>query len=152
MCRTTNGETNITLASSLTTGAGAKWNTGLWVAQVALAALYGMAAYMKLLMPTEALVQMGLVRVEGAPLWRVRGIGLAELAGLIGLILPAATRIRPEPTTLAALGLLIIQVLAIGFHLIRGEASVLGFNALNLTLCVFALWGRSRKSPVLARA
>jgi putative oxidoreductase len=129
-----------------------KWNIGLWVAQIALAALYGMAAYMKLLMAPEALVQMGLLWVEGAPLWVVRAIGFAELLGTLGLILPAATRIKPELTTLAALGLLVIQILAIGFHLIRGEVAVLPFNFIYLALAVLVLWGRSRKAPIAPRA
>lgn len=111
-----------------------------------------MAAYMKLLMAPEALVQMGLLWVEGAPLWVVRAIGFAELLGTLGLILPAATRIKPELTTLAALGLLVIQILAIGFHLIRGEVAVLPFNFIYLALAVLVLWGRSRKAPIAPRA
>lgn len=128
------------------------WNIGLWFAQVALAGLYGMAAYMKLMMSPDALVQMGLLWVEGAPLWAVRAIGFAELAGVVGLILPAATRILPKLTTYAALGLLIIQVLAIGFHLIRGEAAVLPFNLIYTALAVLVLWGRTSKAPITPRA
>lgn len=129
-----------------------KWNIGLWVAQIALAALYGMAAYMKLLMTPEALVQMGLVWVDGAPLWLVRSIGFVELAGAIGLILPAATRIKPELTSLAAVGLLAIQALAIPFHIFRGEFAALPFNLIYVALAVLVIWGRTRKAPITARA
>lgn len=132
-----------------TTGKG--WNIGLWAAQIALAGLYGMAAYMKLLMSPADLVQMGLLWVEGAPMALVRGIGFVELLGVIGLILPAATRIKPELTTLAALGLFAIQVLAIGFHMIRGEFSVLPFNVIYIGLAAFVLWGRSKKAPIAPR-
>lgn len=134
-----------------TTPSNTKWNIGLWVAQVALAALYGMAAYMKLLMSPAELVQMGLLWVENAPIALVRGIGFAELLGTIGLILPAATRIKPELTTLAALGLFVIQVLAIGFHMMRGEFSVLPFNLIYIALAAFVLWGRSKKAPIAPR-
>jgi hypothetical protein len=132
--------------------AGNGWHIGIWVAQIALALLYGMAAYMKLLMSPADLVAMGLLWVENAPILFVRAIGFAELLGVIGLILPAATRIRPELTIYAALGLLVIQVLAIGFHVMRGEFSVLGFNAIYLALAVLVLWGRGKKSPIAPRA
>ena len=132
--------------------AGTGWNITLWVAQIALAALYGMAAYMKLLMTPEALIQMGLLWVEGAPLALVRFIGFVELAGAIGLILPAATRIKPELTTLAAVGLLAIQALAIPFHAFRGEFAVLPFNLIYAALAVFIIWGRLRKAPIAPRA
>jgi len=55
----------------------------------------------------------------------VRFIGVSELAGALGLILPAATRIRPGLTPLAALGLSTIMALAMLFHLVRGEPQAL---------------------------
>ena len=48
-------------------------------------------------------------------------IGLAELAGAVGLIVPAATGIEPMLTTLAALGLSVIMLLAVAFHVRRHE-------------------------------
>ena len=81
----------------------------------------------------------------------MRFIGLAELAGIIGLILPAATRIRPELTRLAAIGLLAIQVLAIPFHILRAEFAPLPFNFLLVALALFIIWGRTRKAPITAR-
>ncbi|MEP3049244.1 MAG: DoxX family protein [Roseibium sp.] len=141
-----------TTDSSSTTPVKSGWNIGLWVAQIVLAAIYGMAAYMKLLMAPDALVQMGLLWVDGAPVWLVRAIGFAELLGAIGLILPTATRIKPELTTLAALGLLVIQVLAIGLHVYRGEFATLPFNAIYLALSALVLWGRTRKAPIAPRS
>jgi len=130
---------------------GAGWNIGLWVAQVALAGLYAMGAYMHLLLSPAELGAMGAVWAENAPMWLVRFIGLAELAGIIGLILPAATRIRPELTRLAAIGLLAIQVLAIPFHILRAEFVPLPFNFLLVALALFIIWGRTRKAPITAR-
>jgi hypothetical protein len=88
----------------------------------------------------------------GAPVWLVRGIALMEFLGAVGVILPAATRILPQLTVWAAAGLLAIQVLAIPFHLVRGEANVIGFNLIYVALAVFVLWGRARKAPVAPRA
>ena len=66
----------------------------------------------------------------------------------IGLILPALTRILPRLTPLAALGVSIIQVLAMLFHVSRGEFMVLPLNVVLLALSLFVLWGRERKAPI----
>lgn len=68
------------------------------------------------------------------------------------MILPAATRIAPFLTPLAALGFVIIQVLAISFHGIRGETGqTLPLNIVYLALSLFVLWGRTRKAPIPSR-
>lgn len=131
--------------------AGKGWTIGLWVAQVALAALYGMAGANKLSQTPEALIQMGMLWVDGAPLWLVRFIGAAELLGCLGLILPSLTRIMPQLTPLAAVGLSVIQVLAIPLHLSRGEFGVVPVNLVILAVSLFVVWGRSRKAPILPR-
>lgn len=141
----------MTMTATSTPAAGRNWNIAIWVGQTLLAALYFMAAYMKGLMPIPDLAAMGLTWVQGAPVWLVRGIGLVEFLGAVGIILPAATRIMPQLTVWAAAGLLAIQALAIPFHLIRGEADVLGFNLLYVALAVFVLWGRARKAPIAPR-
>jgi hypothetical protein len=128
------------------------WNIAIWIGQIALAGLYLMAAYMKGMMPIADLAAMGMAWTPGAPVWVVRGIGLVEFLGAVGVILPAATRIMPHLTVWAAAGLLAIQALAIPFHLMRGEANVIGFNAIYVALAVFVLWGRARKAPIAPRA
>jgi putative oxidoreductase len=127
------------------------WNIGLWVAQVLLAAFYLFAGYNKLTQPIEALGAMGMGFVLVVPELLTRFIGLAEVLGAVGLILPAATRIMPRLTPLAALGLSIIQVLAIGFHISRGEVMVLPMNLVLLALSLLVLWGRERKAPIATR-
>lgn len=133
------------------THAGRGWNIATWGGQIALAALYLMAAYMKGLMPIADLASMGMTWAPGAPVALVRGIALMEFLGAVGVILPAATRIMPQLTVWAAAGLLAIQALAIPFHLIRGEVNLLGFNLIYVVLAVFVLWGRARKSPITSR-
>jgi hypothetical protein len=124
----------------------------LWVAQVLLALLFGLAGVMKAFMPVQALVATGIIYAADLPLWLLRFIGVAELSGAVGIVLPAMTRIMPRLTPLAALGFVTIQVLAIGFHAMRGElAMALPLNLVLLGLSLFVLWGRSAKAPIAAR-
>jgi putative oxidoreductase len=83
----------------------------------------------------------------------VRFIGFAELAGALGMILPALTRILPFLTPLAAAGFAVIQVLAIGTHASLGETgSTLPMNLVLLALALFVAWGRWKKAPIAPRA
>ena len=127
------------------------WNIGLWVVQVLLAAFYAMAGSMKLTQTIEALVASGMSYAGDYPELLTRFIGTMELLGAIGIILPAATRIRPRLTPLAALGFSVIQVLAMGVHISRGEFMVLPMNLVLLALALFVVWGRTRKAPIAAR-
>lgn len=127
------------------------WNVGLWVAQVLLALFYFYAGFNKVSQPIEALAAMNMGFVLFVPEWLTRFIGVAELLGALGLILPALTRILPRLTMLAALGLSAIQVLAVLLHASRGEFAVLPLNAVLIALSLFVLWGRERKAPIAAR-
>lgn len=142
----------MTMTSTVPMTSERNWNIAIWAGQIALAGLYLMAAYMKGMMPIADLVEMGLEWTAGAPVLLVRGIALIEFIGAVGVIAPAATRIMPQLTVWAASGLLAIQALAISFHMIRGEFSVLGFNLIYVALAVFVLWGRARKSPITPAA
>lgn len=128
-----------------------RWNYGLWAAQIALALLYLMGVWMHLILSPQQAAAMGAVWMSEAPILLVRFIGVMELLGVIGLILPAATRIQPHLTVWAAKGLLAIQALAIPFHAVRGEFEPLPFNLIYVALAVFVIWGRTRKAPILPR-
>ncbi len=93
----------------------------LWLVQILLAGAFGMAGIMKSTQPVDVLAQNGIQWATQVPVALVRFIGISELLGAIGLILPAATRIKPVLTPLAALGILTIMILAMAFHLSRGE-------------------------------
>src|ERR1700733_6034599 len=69
-------------------------------------------------------------------------IGIAELAGALGLILPALNKIVPILTTWAAVGLAPIMVLATGFHLSRGEFSHAVVTVILLALAAFVIYAR----------
>ena len=133
-------------------GKGARRALGvaLWVVQALLALAFAMSGIMKISQPLAALAQkMAWVAAVPGPL--VRFIGLSELAGALGLILPSLTRIRPRLTALAAAGLTTIMVLAAAFHLSRGEAPVIKINVILGALAAFVAWGRARKAPIAPR-
>ncbi|MBL8300869.1 MAG: DoxX family protein [Rhodanobacteraceae bacterium] len=114
----------------------------LWVAQVVLAFFLLFGAYMKLAAPADELAKMMVWATEYPTLKSFTGI--VDLLGGLGIVLPALTRIRPRLTVLAAIGIIVLQVLAFSFHASRGEWSATPLNLILLALAVFVLWGRSR--------
>jgi uncharacterized membrane protein len=126
------------------------WAIALWAVQLLLAAMFLLAGVMKSTQPIEQLVS-SLPWVANVPRGLVRFIGISELAGGLGLILPAATRILPVLTPIAALGLVTIMVLASGYHAMHGEFAAIAFNAVLGLLAAFVAWGRFTKAPVTPR-
>lgn len=126
-------------------------HVGLWVAQVMLALAFVGAGLMKLTTPVEQL-RAAMPWVNGAMGPLVRFIGAAEFAGALGLILPAATRIKPGLTPLAAAGLATVMALAALTHLSRGELGMVAPNLVLGGLAAFVAWGRARKAPIAPRA
>ena len=124
-------------------------NVALWIVQVLLALLFGFAGATKTFTPIDQLAQQ-MPWVADQP-GLIRFIGISELLGAIGLILPAASRIKPGLTPLAAAGLAVIMVLAMGFHGMRGEWSSIGTNVVIFALAVFVVWGRTKRAPITPR-
>jgi len=119
--------------------------------QIILAVMFGFAGAMKAATPMPVLLQK-MAWVGSVPSGPVRFIGVCELAGALGLILPAATRIKPHLTALAATGLLAIMVLAVPFHISRGETKLIAAPATLGMLAGFVAWGRLRKAVIAPRA
>jgi uncharacterized membrane protein YphA (DoxX/SURF4 family) len=119
----------------------------LWIVQILLALAFVAAGFMKLTAPVEQLAQT-MIWVSDVPVWLVRFIGLAELAGGLGLILPALTRIQPQLTPLAAAGLALDMFLAAIFHLTRGEFGFIVPNLVLLALAAFVAYGRWKLVPI----
>jgi len=122
-------------------------NIVLWVVQVLLALLFIWAGGMKLVLPLEKLAgPPGSVVLPGAFL---RFIGVAELLGGLGLILPSLLRIRPGLTPLAAAGLVMIMIGAVGITFAGGGnvgmALIPGVTGL---LAAFVAYGRWRLAPI----
>jgi hypothetical protein len=89
--------------------------------------------------------------IGSAPAALVRFIGVAELAGGVGVLLPAATRIKPWLTPLAAAGLGLIMLLAMPVHIARGEVDMLGRNIATLAIAAFIVWGRVTRVRIPSR-
>ena len=123
---------------------------GLWAAQIALAFVFISAGFVKLTTPIPQLAAMMPWTGQYSETF-VRAIALVDLAGGLGILLPALTRILPRLTALAALGCAVLQVIALVFHLSRGEAAVTPLNGLLLALSLFVLWGRNNKAPIAPR-
>jgi hypothetical protein len=129
---------------------GRGWTISLWVAQLLLAALFGFVGVMKLTAPIADLAKQMVWPGDVSPAL-VRFIGACELAAALGLTVPAATRIRPLLTPLAGGGLVMLMVLAMAFHLARGEMQMLPGNLVLGALAGFVAWGRLRKVPIGVR-
>ena len=130
--------------------AGKFLHRSLWVVQIAIGLAFVMAGSMKTSTPYADLA-LKMSWVSAVPEGLVRIIGISELLGGLGLILPAATRIKPWLTPLAGAGLTLIMILATGFHLSRGEIALMPVNFVLGGLAAFVAWGRARKAPIAAR-
>src|SRR5438552_16149454 len=111
----------------------------LWIVQSLLALLFFFAGGMKLVLPLEKLT--GPISLPG-PL--LRFIGVAEVLGALGLILPGLLRIRPGLTPLAATGLVIIMIGATVITLAAGEIVVALISLVVGLLAAFVAYGRWR--------
>ena len=114
----------------------------LWIVQGLLALLFLFAGGMKLVQPIEVLTaQMPL------PGLFVRFIGVAEVLGAIGVILPGLLRIRPGLTPLAAAGLVIIMIGATALTLAGGDVALALIPLVVGLLSAFVAYGRWRLAP-----
>ena len=123
----------------------------LWVVQVLLALLFIFAGGMKLVMPYEEMVKQA--NATNGPVFPhafLLFIGVAELLGGLGLILPSALRIKPGLTPLAAAGLLIIMIGAAVVTLPGGFATALPALIAGLLLA-FIAYGRWKLAPIPPR-
>lgn len=123
---------------------------GLWIVQVLLALAFGAAGVMKTTTPIAELGQKLPWVLELPNL--ARFIGVSELAGALGLVLPAATRIQPKLTGIAAAALVLVMVLAAGFHVMKGEFGALPINMVLGALAGFVAWGRLKAAPIAPKS
>ncbi len=114
----------------------------LWIVQVLLAALFLFAGGMKLVLPLEKLT--GPFPLPGL---FMRFIGVAEVLGAIGLILPGLLRIRPGLTPLAAAGLVIIMIGGTVVTLAGGDVAPALIPLVVGILAAFVAYGRWRVAP-----
>lgn len=116
-----------------------KKNTGLWIVQGLLAAMFLLAGGSKLVMTAEQMASPGPVQL---PVLFVRFIGVCETLGAIGMILPGLTGIRPGLTPLAAAGLVIIMIGASVVNVMNGMATFAIPTAVLGLLAAYVVYGR----------
>jgi hypothetical protein len=110
-----------------------------WIVAVLLGVFYLYAGGKKLAQGREQLASM-MGWVDTVPMPVVRLIGVVEILGLLGLALPPLTGIAPALAVAAAVGFVILQILATGLHLSRGETKVIGLNIVLILLAGVAAW------------
>ena len=115
----------------------------LWIVQGLLAALFLFAGVMKLVLPLDQMT--GTIPLPGAFL---RFIGVVEVLGAVGLILPSLLRIRPGLTPLAAGGLVIIMIGAVWITVAGGDVAPAMIPLLVGVLAAFVAYGRWRLAPL----
>jgi putative oxidoreductase len=125
-------------------------NIVLWVLRVLFAFAFLNAGYLKTFRPIQE-IAVTIFWAPALPELLVRCIGVSELLGAIGLILPALLKIRPQLTTLAAACLALVMMLANIFHVARGEFFVLPMTGSFLVLLAFIAYGRWKLAPITAK-
>ena len=123
----------------------------IWVAQAFLAFAFLAGGGMKLTAPIDQLLANGMTFVEHVPAWLVRFIGLSEVAGAFGLILPSALKIQPRLTPIAASLLVVVMVLAAITHVLLGEFGAVIPPVVLGSLAGFVAWGRFVAAPIAPR-
>jgi hypothetical protein len=121
----------------------------LWLAQGFLAFGFAMTGLVKVTTPIAELATQ-MPWVASLPLL-VRFIGVLELAGALGLILPTATGIKPVLTPLIASLVVVLMLLAAALHLLHGTVQAVPVNIILGAIAAFIVWGRLVKAPVPAR-
>ena len=117
-------------------------NMALWIVAIVLAAVFAGSGLMKQFVPKDKLAASGQGWAQDYSQSSIRLIGLAEILGAIGLVLPAAVHIAPILVPMAATGLVLVMVGAAVVHARRNEPMNIAVNAVLLTLAVIVAWGR----------
>ena len=126
-------------------------NIVLWIIQVLLALLFLFAGGLKLVLPIEVLTSMGPPNQVQLPGLFIKFIGVCEVLGAIGLILPELLHIRRELTPVAAAGLTIIMIGAVGVTLAGGDIAPAVVPLVVGVLTSAVARGRWRRLPAARR-
>ena len=120
-------------------------NVALWIVQALLAALFLFAGSMKFIMTVEEMTKQ-----MAMPGWFLHFIGVAEILGGLGLILPGLLRIRTGLTPLAAAGLVVIMLGATVVGAMIGPVVMVLIPLVVAVLAAFVAYGRWRVAPLRA--
>jgi uncharacterized membrane protein YphA (DoxX/SURF4 family) len=121
-------------------------NIALWIIQILLALLFLFAGGTKLYFSPEVLAAMGPPNQVHLPGLFLKFIGVCEVLGGLGLVLPGLFKIRPQLTSFAAAGLLIIMIGAVVVTIAGpGVGPAVPAVVIGL-LCAFVAYGRRQKA------
>jgi len=121
-------------------------NVGLWIAQVLLGLVFVTSGGFKVFFYEKSRERLKLAQVS--PRSAVATIGVLEILGALGMILPAATGIMPWLTPVAAIGLALTMIGATGFNVKNGDASHVPVNLVLLLVAMFVVVGRFVIAPL----
>ena len=116
-----------------------------------LASFFIIMGALKLFLPIVDLADF-MPWVNELPSALVRFIGLEEIAGGLGLVLPAITKILPWLTPLAGAALALSMIFAIVFNASRGEFPNVIFTFVLFVLALYVAYGRWKRVPIAARS
>ena len=112
-------------------------NTVLWIAQILLAGLFLITGLTKLTQPRLKMAAGPMRWAADATNGQFRAVGLLEVLGALGLVLPGALGVAPLLTPLAAIGLALTMIGAIVTHVRMGETDRLAVPIVLLALTLF---------------
>jgi DoxX-like family len=128
-------------------GAGRSTRIAVWIVSVLLALAFLFIGGVKVLMPVADMEAAS----HGVPVVLLKIAGCAEVLGALGIVLPAATRILPVLTPVAAAGLVITMVgatitdVALGLYPVAAQTALLG------VLAGFVAWARFGPAAIAPR-
>ncbi|UFH56872.1 DoxX family protein [Spirosoma sp. KNUC1025] len=117
-------------------------NGALWLSQIFLSIVFAYSGWMKSTRSAPELVAIGQTGVEHLSIPVIRFIGLSELAGVVGLLVPWYTQIMPSLTSIAAACLGLIMIPAGVIHYQRNEKRTVWVNVMLFLICSFVAYGR----------
>lgn len=116
-------------------------NIGLWIVQVSLLGIYGSYGVYKTFFTAKAKEKMAWTNGRSDNF--IKFVGVAELLGAVGVVLPMVTGILPMVTVIAAVGLTLVQGFAIFTeHLPKKEYKFLPLNVYFAAMSIFVIIGR----------
>ncbi len=123
-------------------------NIALWIIQILVSATFSLRGWNEVGSAARCVDEDGVAEPIPLPGLLIRFIGVCEVLGALGLILPGLLRIRPGLTPLAAVGLVIIMIGATAFTA-AGDGFAMALPPLVVgVLAAFVAYGRWRLAPL----
>jgi uncharacterized membrane protein YphA (DoxX/SURF4 family) len=126
-------------------------NGALWATQVLWGVFFSVTGFGKILCYDNVVWNQTLPQVpwfSAVPRCLFVFIGVCEFLGGVGLILPAMTGVKPKLTPFAAIGLMLVMMLAAVFHIARREHNFVPITLVLGGVAAFIAYGRLFVQPI----